>query len=422
MHRLIALIVVILLALPGHMLAQGPDAVYGYTHVLPDGNRYALGRGTLPAASPLDIPLSGEPAWIVGAPLAEDSLWVAVLVSGEVQAFTVSADGTVSATEITPAFLPPGMPPVLEVRDGVATLLTAPAQDASALIPPAPLPDGRLAYVTETGDIVLLEDGRETARFGAAVLPDSRLLIDETGNLHFLADPTDSYGHGVLGDRLEAQTLATLEIDGNHYTLGGIAINTSSEQQVIEGLTPLWADLDGDDVRDSFVTLSNATMGAEIVMRNGATGALANGPAIGQGFRWRHQIAVAPFSPAGELELVDVLTPHIGGVVEFYRLEAERLDIVARVRGYTSHVIGTRNLDMAAAGDFDGNGQVELLLPNQSRTILGAIRRTPDGAEVAWEVPLDGTMVTNVAAVTLAGDTLAVGVGRADGTLRLWLP
>ena len=95
---------------------------------------------------------------------------------------------------------------------------------------------------------------------------------------------------------------------------------------------------------------------------------------------------------------------------------------VAQVPSYTSHVIRTRNLDMAVAGDFDGDGHIELLLPNQARTELGAIRRSGDGAEVAWTLPVDGLVSTNLAGVTLADGNLAVGVGRDDGTLRLWLP
>ena len=423
-RQLSLILLIVLLALPASALvsAQGPDPVFGYTHVRSDGNRFAAGLGRLPEVPPLDIPLSGEPAWIVGAPLEEGSLWVAVLDTGAVQAFAVSSEGEVSPAAITPDFLPPGMPPVLQLLDGTATLLTAPAEDASPLIPPVSLPDGRMAYATLDGDIVILDAGRETSRLGVELLPDTRLLMDERGNLRFLSGVTEIYAHGVLGDALEAQALGSLEIDGNHYTSGGTSIASQPEPQVIEGLTPLWADLTGDGIRDEFVTLSNASVGAQIVMRDGASGTLAYGPAIGQGYRWRHQIAVAPFGPAGELELVDVLTPHLGGVVEFYQASGDRLEIVARVPGYTSHVLGSRNLDMAAAGDFDGDGQVELLLPDQARTRLGAIRRTVDGAEAAWEVPLDGTLVTNLAAVTLAGDGLAVGAGRADGTLRLWLP
>ena len=77
---------------------------------------------------------------------------------------------------------------------------------------------------------------------------------------------------------------------------------------------------------------------------------------------------------------------------------------------------------MAAAADLDGDGRIELLLPTQSRTELGAIRRTRDGAEVVWTISVGGRVATNLAVVPLSDGSLAVGVGRDDGVLRLWLP
>jgi len=170
------------------------------------------------------------------------------------------------------------------------------------------------------------------------------------------------------------------------------------------------------------VTLSDARQGARVVVFSETGEIVAEGPAIGRGYRWRHQLAVAPFGPGGELELVDVLTPHLGGVVEFYRLEGKTLRVVAQIRGYTSHVIGSRNLDMGAAGDFDGDGRLEILLPNQRLTELGAVRRTATGVEIAWSVSLGGRLRTNLAAVTLSNGTLAIGAGREGKILRIWLP
>jgi hypothetical protein len=96
------------------------------------------------------------------------------------------------------------------------------------------------------------------------------------------------------------------------------------------------------------------------------------------------------------------------------------LRIIASVPGYTSHVIGTRNLDLAAAADFDGDGRVELLLPTQERRQLGAIRRSETGAAPVWHVPLDGVMATNLGVVEGENGRLSLAVGRADQTLRLW--
>ena len=76
--------------------------------------------------------------------------------------------------------------------------------------------------------------------------------------------------------------------------------------------------------------------------------------ALGKGFCWRHQLAAGPFGPTGEIEFVDVVTPHLGGIVSFYKLEDDELLLEAEVRGYSSHVNGSRNLDMAFVGDPDG--------------------------------------------------------------------
>ena len=117
-----------------------------------------------------------------------------------------------------------------------------------------------------------------------------------------------------------------------------------------------------------------------------------------------------------------MLTPHIGGVAEFYRLEGDDLRIVAQVPGFTSHVLGSRNLDMAVGGDFDGDGRMELLLPDQSLTELGAIRRISNGTEVAWTVSLDGRLKINIAAVALSDGGIVIGVGTTNNALRLWVP
>ncbi len=152
---------------------------------------------------------------------------------------------------------------------------------------------------------------------------------------------------------------------------------------VVEGIAPISNDLDGDGIREIPVTVSNSRTGARLIVFNDAGEPIAFGPAVGRGSRWRHQLAVAPFGASGEVEIVDVLTPHIGGIVEFYRLENDILKVVVKIPGFRSHKIGSRHLDMAVAGDFDGDGRVELLVPIQTLDEIGGIKRTLDGAEVA---------------------------------------
>lgn len=258
-----------------------------------------------------------------------------------------------------------------------------------------------------------------SGRTAVEALPDARILVDELGRLLLLTNPTTRYDHGVLGDAVEASGITLIETRPEARIILKIDIPPPA---VIEGIAPIWADITGDGRREIIVTLSSQIDGAQIALFDENGERLASGPAIGQGYRWRNQLAVAPTGLDGELELVDVLTPHIGGVVEFYGLSGSELQILAQVRGYTSHVIGSRNLDMALAGDFDGDQQVEVLLPDQSRTALGAVRRSTGGAEVVWTLPAGGVISTNLAAVSFPDGRIAAGVGRDDAVLRVWTP
>lgn len=393
---------------------------FGYTHLRPDGNRLLVGQGRLPEIKPIDITLAGPPQWLVAAPLGQNaSAWVAVLRDGRTEGFIISSGGVVTPTAVTPAQLPSTMPPLLRVEQGGLSLVTPPTAAASLQTHPIFLPPTDTKVSVQANGDLLFGDNPDLGSVTVSALPDARLLRDGTGRLLLYTNPTSRYAHGVLGDALEAGGITLIETQPEPRVAAVIPI---PEPSVGEGIAPIWADLTGDGEREIIVTLSNADQGAQIVLFDQIGEKIAAGPPIGRGSRWRHQLAVAPFAPDGSLELAAVLTPHIGGVVEFYRLEANELKIVAQIPGYTSHMLGTRNLDLAAAGDFDGDGRHELLLPNQRRTELGAIRRTAEGATVAWTVPLDGVLSTNVAAVTLPGGRLAVGVGRDDGMLRVWGP
>ncbi|MGB6420709.1 MAG: hypothetical protein WBF05_02605 [Anaerolineales bacterium] len=406
---------------PTSLLEGSPPTtpVFGRTYHTADGTRYVSGRGGLPEVRPLDIPLAGEPHWVVAAPGEAGSIWVVVLMDGRVQAFSVNGSGY-EEIAVTPDRLPPGMPPLLKVGGSAPMLVTAPLDDASPLTHPVVVGgDGaRIAYIAKNGDVVIW-DGKEIGRLPVNALPDARILVDESSRLLMLTDPTRRYDHGVLGDDLEAAGIALIETQPSLQVVSQIQI---PQPAVIEGIAPIWSDINADGMREIILTRSTPSRGAQIVVFSEMGEEVAAGPSIGRGYRWRNQLALAPFGPNGGLELVDVLTPHLTGVVEFYQLHAERLDVVAGVPGYTSHVIGTRNLDMALAGDFDGDGSVEVLLPGQSLTELGSIRRTGDGAEAVWSVPIDGILTTNLAAVSFPDGGIAVGLGRSDGVLRVWLP
>lgn len=404
-------------ALPADI--RNNSAILGYTHQRSDGNRFVEGKGTLPQATIIDIELDGTPEWVVAVPFGDASLWAVTLNDGRVQAFRVDAEGAEPA-QIGPHQLEPGQAPLLSIQDGIPSLVSPISDDFSPTTHPIKIPEKSIqAEIIKDGALVLFDqNGQNIASLPVAALPDARLLFDESHKFVLLTNPTTTYTHGVLGDQIEAVGITIVDLSSEPIIAKNVLVPAG---QVIEGIAPTLADWNGDGEQEIIVTLSDANQGAQLVVFNTEGEIIGQSDTLGQGYRWRHQIAVAPFGPNGEMELVDVLTPHIGGVIEFFQWHDSKLEKVAQVSGYSSHRIGSRNLDMAAAGDFDGDGQIELLIPGQSFSHLGGIQRTQQGAEVTWTLPTDGIITTNIGAVNLINGEMAIAVG-TERKLRIWYP
>lgn len=394
--------------------------VFALTNQRLDGNRFVSGQGRLPYASPIDIDLPGKPAWIVGTPHENGIIWAVVLEDGKVVSY-FSTKNEVSETFITPSQLPPGMPPLMRSSSGGYSLVSVSDPAQSPLTHPNYLPQSNIhVYLTQNGDLEFIDPSNQhLATLKVNALPDARLLVDQQERLLLLSGPTNKYNHGVLGDNLEASSITLIDTQPTPQITSVI---TLPDNEVIEGIAPIWVDIDKDGDSEIIVTVSDLELGAGLVVFSETGERLAEGPKMGQPFRWRHQIAFGELGSEGESELAVVRTPHIGGVIEYYQYSDDALTIVAEFPGITSHVIGSRNLDMSAAGDFDGDGAIELLLPNPELTELVAVQRALAGAEEDWGLAVDGKIGTNLAAVTMPSGKIALSIGRQDGVLRLWLP
>jgi hypothetical protein len=397
-----------------------PSSYLGLTYLTPTGNRLISGRGSFPDMNRLEITLPGIPEWIVGAPHMEGFFWVITLSDGKQVAY-ISSNGEVREYPIQPTPSLPGIPPVLHSDGNETSIVKVEDQNQSFLTHPVYLPKtGNRAYITKNGEIILVDDSDlNLASLPVNSLPDARILVDEKDRLLVLTDPTDKYPHGVLGDSFEASSITIIETQPRLQIAGQIFLN---DNEVIEGIAPIWEDINEDGTREVIVTVSDLDLGAGIVAFSEDGQRLAAGPMMGQPYRWRHQVAIAPVGPQNELELVVVRTPHIAGTVEYYRLNKAGIDLVAEFPGTTSHLIGSRNLDMAAVGDFNGDGSLELVLPKPDFTELVAVGRSTGGAEEKWRVPIGGSLNTNIAAISLSNGDFAFGVGTSQGNLVLWLP
>lgn len=412
---------VVMLTIP--LFAQESELMpqFFYTNHQPTGNRFIEGSGTFPDIVTYDAEFSVEgssaqtPVWLVGKS-GENPSWYVVSAN--------NAPGVLSLTneslrfDMLTTLALADKPPVLNA-DG--RWLPTIGNDESRFTHPVPLEDSWL-YISHTGDLVLSRDFTEVTRLALNIQPDARIVLSDDGRIAVYAEASNQrYVHGIMGDDLEGLRLIVLRVVDSAFEI--VAQVNLEGDAVYEGLSPMWADVDEDGMQDLITTVSDSRVGSRIrvYLFNYDGIREVDGQAIGQSNRWQHQLAWGAFGADGEMQLVDVLTPHIGGVVRFYQFTGDALEIVATQRDYTSHVIGSRNLDMAVAGDFNGDGQPEIVLPSQGRTSIAGIQNTADGAKVVWELPLGSRLSTNLAALQLEDGRLALAVGTEDGRLHVWV-
>jgi len=352
----------------------------------------------------------------VPSPAESGSHWTVVSADGRASRWHVS-DGEAERVAESES-LPADSQPVVVTGEGSGEaeprLLRPPndmAARTSSMVALAGNPrSAKLLYVAANGDLVIAGEARE--RLSVDALTDGRLAALGDGRYALFTDPTDRYAHGALGDTTEGTTLTVID-----PASASIDWQTMLEApRVFEGLQPLVADLDDDGDPELVTTVADSADGARIAVFSAEGERIASGPIYGPG--WRHQLAVAPFPPDGRPELAVVRKPHVDHLLEWYRLESGSLEITATVDGFSTHTYGSRILDGALAGDFDGDGRVEALVPSTERTTLAAVRRTADGASVGWRKSLDGPVQSNVTGIALA-DGVAVGVGTGS-SVSIW--
>lgn len=396
---------------------------YFYTYHNPSGNHFVRGRGTFPDVAVVDAPLRGLPVWAVGYAM-ETAVWHVVLAGGGLQVIEVALDGQARTLAYEAGWFEHSQPPIVGVSMIEGTYVLRSDDTVSPLSHPIPVNDFEALYINRAGDLAL---GREEGL--ADSLPvnaplDARPVMNSIGQVALYANATDQrYAHGSLGDRLEAATLLVLETRDSQLRIRA-RIDLPGED-VYAGIAPFWADIDGDGVEDLVTTVANGSLGARIrayIWDGGGIRQAIDGPAIGRGNRWRHQLTAAPFAPDGAIEIVNIRCPHLAPAMEFFRLGDGALELAATLPGLTSHSFGSRNLDQTAAGDFTGDGLAEVLAMDLAGAAVVAAQRNDSGASEIWRLPAGGAIVSNFAPVELLDGGLALAVGTEDKRLRVWLP
>lgn len=245
-------------------------------------------------------------------------------------------------------------------------------------------------------------------------LPDGRIAVNKhDGDIHsaWYEKPTSRYGHGILGDRIEAGALVVKRRDGETVSL------TLPDNEVFEDLYPRLADLDGDGTTEVVTIRSSLSGGGSVTLyglREGRLVERATTGFIGLANRWLNIAGIARFSGTGSREIAYVRTPHIGGTLFLYRFADGRLSRIASLHGFSNHQIGSRELQLSAVADLDGDGRMELALPSDDRATLRIVGLGKGGLSERASVKLPAR-IDKAIAVSGSGANTRFTVGLDDG-------
>lgn len=315
----------------------------------------------------------------------------------------------------------------LAVPGGLAALEREAGIEAGLSQPPGPVvvirPDKkRFQLSLADGKLVLSpSDTRIVTAPAPDMLPDGEVTQGQ-GKIRraWLTGPTERYAHGILGDRLEASGVGVERADGKflYFDLGSDAVFEDRRARLY--------DFDGDGADEVIVVKTYLNAGAALAVLEANEGSLelaAEAEPIGQSNRWLNPAGAGDFDGDGRGEVAYVETPHIGGTLKLYEYNNRQLTADGAARGFSNHAIGTREQDQAAVTDWNGDGIVDLAVPDAQRRELRIVTFAGGKFKELERIENPQRIVTAVLAARIdQSDRVAVVYGLADGTLVAIIP
>ncbi len=285
-------------------------------------------------------------------------------------------------------------------------------------------PGGVLAQTSDGAWYSVTSDGMQPAgppaqsEPPAGIVPDG--LATAAGPLRaWLSAPTERYRHGILGDATEAGTLSMQPGDA---TPAEFDLPTDS---VFEDLRVRLVDLSDDGTPEAVVVRSYATAGSALsvfALDGPNLRLVAETPPIGRPSRWLNPAGAADFDGDGAVEIAYVETPHIGGTLRLWQLTDAGLVQDFAVRGFSNHFIGSREQDLAAVVDWNGDGVPDIAVPDARRGTLRVVGFAGGQATELASIPNPAPIVTAVLSSDRGAAAPLLIYGLADGALRLVSP
>ena len=349
--------------------------------------------------------------------------WISVLMLGAGAALAPAADAS-DVGEAIPGTCVSELKPDPALNGGIPTGLLAPnaaLRLCDGALAGLGASDGRIELKTDPGASQVL---RSLTRLGADASPrsgskapgapggeascstgllyDGQVSVAGNGSLALLIGPTEDYRHDILGDPIEASGFCALDLwSGETATLN------LAPGSVFEDLRVRLVDLTGDGRAEFVVVRSYLDRGAALAvyqLTDGRIEHLAETPAIGIANRWLNPAGAADFDGDGRVEIAYVETPHIGGTLKVWELADGALRREQAVAGFSNHAIGSRELDLSAVLDWNGDGVPDLALPDAARRSLRIVTFAGGRFAELAALPQDTEIKTAVHATDLDGD------------------
>ena len=223
------------------------------------------------------------------------------------------------------------------------------------------------------------------------IYTDSNPAYTVRGERIVLTGNSSRYNHGIFGRRENATGFVVMKngVETVRFELPG--------ESVFETLRPTIVDLIPENPGEEILlTVSDKNSGSRISVFSLEGELLGSSDPIGRGFRWLHLLAAAEFGNGDAMSVAVVRTPHIGGILQFYEWYGDRLVMVSSQSNLSTHQIGSDNLNMALAADFDGVDGAELMLPTKNYTELVVIKVEDGEIRIINRFSLPGRLNTNI--------------------------
>ena len=184
---------------------------------------------------------------------------------------------------------------------------------------------------------------------------------------------TEDYGHGVLGDALEAKGLLVRYDNGDRVICDTVL---AGADRVFEDTSPRLADLNGDGVNEVVAVASHQSLGARLEVYGypgpGQDFQLQSHTAyIGKAYRWLAPVGVADVNGDGQKDIAYVQTPHLGKQLKIVTPRDDKLVEIAAASGFSNHRIGEAFI---SGGIRDCGDGPEIILADKNWRRLVAVR------------------------------------------------